>query len=90
MGDFSFSKLAPQVITNREIFKEAIDLKMLFEYLGIPLLYAFSLMIVKRALLRRFLGVKDRVRTNLRLGIFTTAIGIFAYLSHIIQQNPWQ
>jgi len=85
-----FSKLQPQVITNQTVFKETVDLKTIFEFIGIPLLYAFSLSVVKRALSRRFLEINDKIRNNWKLGILTISIGIFAYLSHIIQQNPWQ
>lgn len=76
---FIFSKLYSQVITNKETFKEAIDLKTLIEYLGIPLLYAFSTTVVKRRLLKEDFEIKDKFTNNLKFGAYLILVNTAMY-----------
>ena len=79
-----FAKLQPQVITNREVFEEAIDLKMIMEYLAIPLLYAFANTIVKRKLLKEGYDINDKFRTNLKFGALLIPVNTAMYFLFIL------
>ncbi|NDF25859.1 MAG: hypothetical protein EB149_07770 [Thaumarchaeota archaeon] len=75
------------IVSNYRVFDEAMQLKSLFDYLAIPLHFAFVVNIVKTGLLKKKLDVDDKIRNNFRLAMVTGALFLFAYLSHIIEQN---
>lgn len=78
-----FAVLQPQVVTNEIIFEDAIDLKMLFEYIAIPLLYAFVMTLVQNKLMKENLEIHDKFRNNLKFGACMIGVGTATYLLYV-------
>lgn len=78
-----FSKLQPQVITDKDVFEDAIDTKSLAEYIALPLLYAFALTLVKTKLKNEGYETDYRFSNNLKFVAYVAAVNIGMYFVFI-------
>lgn len=77
------AKLFPEVIADRIQYKEATDLKLLFEYVGLPLFYAFEMTIIKNMIIKYKLPDNDLLKNNIKFGIIAMALGVVMYFLYV-------
>lgn len=76
---FIFSKLSPEVVVLKDVFQYGIDLKTLFEYFGVPLIYAFSLTVTKTRLLNDGQEIDGPLVMNWKILLCLIAVNSILY-----------
>ena len=77
------AKLSSEVIIDKIQYKEATDLKLLFEYVGLPLFYAFGMTIIKNMIIKYKLPDNDLLKNNIKFGIIAIALGFVMYFLYV-------
>ncbi len=76
--------LSQEAIRDKTSYNEALQLKILFEYVGLPLFYAFEITNIKNMILKYGLPIDDPPKNNIKLGLIVTGIGFVSYLLYVL------
>lgn len=77
------TKIQPQIVVDGIKLKEALELKLLFEYIAMPLFYAIAMTQVKKMMLKHNKTKLDSIRNNWKFGILIGMTGAGTYYLHV-------